>query len=183
MRAEQLLAAPRGLVWRVRAGTRLWFTGSDGTSHRATWSRFWLFRILPAARAGNNADHRRSAFGRYMAEAVFWTPAALSPGDGVRWEAIDDKSARVVVGHDGLEQAIDVTVDEAGRPLKTVFQRWSNANSEKTFRTQPFGGYLSDYESFSGFRLPTCIEAGNHFETDNYFPFFKAAVTGVRYPR
>ncbi len=97
-------------------------------------------------------------------------------------EAIDDSSARVILTHNKLEQAVDVTVDAEGRPVKVVFQRWSNANPTKTFQTQPFGGYLSDYRAFDGFRLPTRVEAGNHFETDDYFAFFKATVSDVRFP-
>jgi hypothetical protein len=182
MRAEQLLAAPDGFVWKVRAGDKVWFAGSDGAADGTSWSRFWLLNIVPVARAGNNKDHMRAAFGRYVAEAVFWTPAALLPGEQVRWEAIDDSSARVILAHRGLEQAVDVTVDANGQPVKVVFQRWSNANPEKTFQLQPFGGYLSDYRAFSGFRLPTRVEAGNHFETDDYFAFFKASVADVRFP-
>ena len=182
MRAEQLLAAPYGFVWRVRAGDRVWFAGSDGAADGSSWSRFWLLNIVPVARAGNNADHMRAAFGRYAAEAVFWTPAALLPGEHVRWEAIHESSARVNLTYGELEQAVDLTVDAAGRPVKVVFQRWSNANPAKTFQLQPFGGYLSDFRDFNGFRLPTRVEAGNHFETDDYFAFFKATVTDVRFP-
>lgn len=182
MRAEQVLAAPHGFLWKVRAGDSIWFTGSDGAVCGESWSRFWLLGILPVARAGKTADHLRAAFGRYAAEAVFWTPAALLPGDNVRWEAIDNSSCRAILTHIGLEQAVDLTVDDEGRPVKVVFQRWSNANPEKAFRFQPFGGYLSDFKEFSGFRLPTRVEAGNFFETDDYFPFFKAAVTAVRFP-
>jgi len=182
MRAEQLLAAPYGFVWKVRAGDRVWFAGSDGAADGSSWSRFWLLNIVPVARAGNNADHMRAAFGRYAAEAVFWTPAALLPGEHVRWEAIDESSARVNLTYGELEQAVDLTVDAAGRPVKVVFQRWSNANPAKTFQLQPFGGYLSDFRDFNGFRLPTRVEAGNHFETDDYFAFFKATVTDVRFP-
>jgi hypothetical protein len=182
MYAEQVLAAPYGFLWKVRAGDRVWFTGSDGATDESSWSRFWLLGVVPIARAGNNPDHRRSAFGRYVAEAIFWTPAALLPGNGVRWEAIDESSARAVLTHDDLEQAVDVTVDAEGRPLKVAFQRWSNANPEKKFQSQPFGGYLSDYREFDGFRLPTRVEAGNFFETDDYFAFFKASVTDIRFP-
>ena len=182
MRAEQVLAAPHGFIWKARAGDRIWFSGSDGAAQGRSWSRFWLLGIVPVARAGNNADHFRAAFGRYVAEAVFWTPAALLPSEHVRWEAIDDSSARVILTHNKLEQAVDVTVDAEGRPVKVVFQRWSNANPTKTFQTQPFGGYLSDYRAFDGFRLPTRVEAGNHFETDDYFAFFKATVSDVRFP-
>lgn len=183
MRAEQILAPPHGFVWMLDAGSRLRVSGSDVAEDGRSWSRFWLLGVVPVARAGGNDDHARSAFGRYVAEAVFWTPAALLPGENVRWEGIDDSTARVTVGHTGLEQAIDLTVDAAGRLDKIALQRWSDANPEKVFRRQPFGGYLSDYREFGGFRLPTRIEAGNMFETDDYFPFFKATVTSVRFPR
>lgn len=63
----------------------------------------------------------------------------------------------------------------------TPVQRWSNANPEKQHRLQPFGGYLSEFRTFDGFRLPTHVEAGNHFETDQYFPFFVADVTSVEF--
>ena len=62
------------------------------------------------------------------------------------------------------------------------FERWSNANPEKQHRLQPFGGYLSEFRYFDGFRLPTHVEAGNHFATDQYFPFFVADVTAVEFP-
>jgi hypothetical protein len=182
MRAEQILAAPHGFVWQVRAGDRVWFSGSDGASGGTSWSRFWLFGIAPVARAGSNEDHARSAFGRYLTEAVFWTPAALLPGNGIQWEPVDDSTPRVIVTHMGLKQAVDVTVGADGQPSKVVFQRWSDSNPEKTFQLQPFGGSLSDYEDFGGFRLPTRVQAGNFFGTDDYFEFFKATVTAVRFP-
>jgi len=182
MRAEQILAAPHGFIWRVRAGDCVWFAGSDGTEDGKSWSRFWLLGIVPVARAGNNGNHARAAFGRYVAEAVFWTPAALLPGDNVRWEGIDDSTARVVLTHMGLEQAVDLSVDADGRLSKVVFQRWSDANTSKAFQLQPFGGYLSDYKDFDGYRLPTRVEAGNFFGTDDYFEFFRANVTAVRFP-
>ena len=182
MRAEQVLAAPQGFIWKVRAGDSVWFSGSDGANAGTSWSRFWLFGMLPVARAGGNEDHARASFGRYVAEAVFWTPAALLPGEGIRWDGIDETTARITVTHGGLEQAVDVTVDADGRPQKVVFQRWSDANPAKTYRLQPFGGYLSEFREFDGYRLPTRIEAGNFFETEEYFPFFRATVTSVRFP-
>lgn len=182
MSARQILAAPHGFIWAVRAGNLMRISGSDGASDGASWSRFWLAGLAPVARAGHNPDHARSAFGRYVAEAVFWTPAALLPGEGIRWEAIDSATARVTVTHGGMEQAVDIAIDADGRPNKVKFQRWSDANPEKQFQLQPFGGYLSNHQTFGGFRLPTTIEAGNFFETDDYFAFFKATVTAVRFP-
>lgn len=178
MTAEQVLAAPQGFIWKMSAGkgaTRL--SGSDS----ARWTRFWLAGLIPVARMGGEPDHTLSGFGRYVAEAVFWTPAAMLPGPGVSWEAVDQDTARVTVEHDGLRQSVDVTVDENGRPVRVVFERWSNANEEAIYRFQPFGGNLSVFQEFEGFRVPTHVEAGNLYGTEGYFPFFIADVTGIRF--
>lgn len=183
MQAEQVLASPDGFIWKLKAGKGLFrITGSDAAIGNASWSRFWLAGIIPVARAGGTPDHARSAFGRHVAEAVFWTPAALLPQEGVVWEGVDDTTARVTVRSGGMEQTVQVTVDDAGRPVKVSFPRWSDANPDKTFRLQPFGGYLSNFREFDGFTLPTRIEAGNFFEQEDYFPFFLIDVTGISFP-
>lgn len=179
MSAEQTLAAPHGFVWKMHAANGLMRISGSDSGH---WTRFWAMGLLPVARMGGNADHRRSAFGRYVAEAVFWTPAALLPGPGIAWQAVDGTTARVVITHDDLTQEVVITVDDAGRPVTVRFPRWSDANPEKRFRQQPFGGRLSQFRSFSGFTLATHVEAGNHFGTSAYFPFFIADVSDVQFP-
>lgn len=177
--ATQVLAMPAGFVWKMRAHRGLMrLSGSD--SQR--WTRFWLMGLLPVARLGGDPDHTRSAFGRYVAEAIFWTPAAVLPGPSIAWEALDTDRARVTIKYRGLSQSVDLTVGADGQPTQVQFERWSNANPEKQHRLQPFGGYLSEFRSFDGFRLPTHVEAGNHFATDQYFPFFVADVTAVEFP-
>ena len=75
MEARQVLAPPTGFIWQMSARSGVMhLSGSDS----GTWTRFWLTGIIPVARFGGNSDHARSAFGRYVAEAVFWTPAILS---------------------------------------------------------------------------------------------------------
>lgn len=178
MQARQILAAPEGFVWDMRTRGGMPVAGSDSGS----WTRFRIFWLIPVARLGGDPDHMRSAFGRYVAEAAFWTPAALLPGPGVTWEAVDADTARVTIRRGDLSQGVDVTVDAEGRPIIVSFQRWSNANPEKVHRLQPFGGYLSDFREVGGFRLPHHVEAGNMFGTDEYFPFFVADVTAIRFP-
>lgn len=178
MTAEQVLAAPEGFIWKMSAGSgAMRISGSDSTG----WTRFWLAGIVPVARAGGTEDHRVSAFGRYVSEALFWTPAAVLPGPGKQWDAVDDTTARLTILHNGTRQSVDLTVDEQGRPVRVTLTRWSNANDDRTFRFQPFGGDLSEFREFEGFRLPTHVEAGNLIGTDDYFPFFIADVTEVRF--
>jgi hypothetical protein len=179
MTARQVLAAPNGFVWRMAAGRGvLRISGSDS----GYWTRFRIAGLVPVARLGGDDDHRRSAFGRAVAEAVFWTPAALLPGPGVEWQPVDETTARVTVSKGDMSQAVDVTVDAQGRASQVAFARWSNANPDRRWQLQPFGGYLSEYRDFDGFCLPTHVEAGNFFGTPDYFPFYVADVASIRFP-
>ena len=179
MAARQILAPPHGLVWKAKTGL---ISGSDGALPDRSWTRFWLVGLIPVVRA-SGSDHHRAAFGRVVAEGAFWAPASLLPGRSVRWEPIDEDSARAIVTFGNLEQAVDVTVDGTGAPTRVVIQRWSNANADHAYREQPFGGYLSEFHEFGGYRLPTRVEGGNLIGTPDYFPFFKADVTAIRFPQ
>lgn len=178
MDAKQILAAPAGFVWKLRLPGVVPVSGSDS----GRWTRFRIFGLLPVARMGGDADHARSAYGRYVAEALFWTPAALLPGPGIVWEAVEEHTARVTVSHMGFAQAVDLRVDGDGRPIEVHFMRWSDANPAKTYRLQPFGGQLSDFRDVQGFRLPFKVAAGNMFGTADHFVFFKAEVESIRFP-
>jgi hypothetical protein len=41
---------------------------------------------------------------------------------------------------------------------------------------------MSDFREVDGYRLPFHVEAGNLYGTDDYFPFFIAEVTAIRFP-
>lgn len=178
MEARQILATPEGFVWAMHTTGGTPVAGSDS----GRWTRFRIYGLIPVARAGGDPDHARSAFGRYVSEAVIWSPAALLPGPGVTWTGMDDDTARVTVRHGEFSQAVDMTVDAEGRPVVVSFDRWTNANPDKAFRLQPFGAVMSDFRDVGGYRLPFHVEAGNMFATDDYFPFFIAEVTEIRFP-
>jgi len=180
MRAEQVLAPPHGLVWRLQAGQgamRIW--GSDGMVHGRSWTRFWLLGVVPVVRAGGDSDHLRSSFGRVVTEAAFWAPAFLLPRPGVAWAEVDQHTARATVTHEGMSQDVEIRVDAEGRPLSVSILRWTNANPQKAFRLQPFGGELSDFRDVGGYRLPFRVDGGNFFGSPEYFPFYRARVAEI----
>ena len=182
MRARQILASPHGLVWRVEAGSgAMAMSGSDGAFRDEAWTRFWLLKAVPIVRAGGDRDFARSAAGRVVSEALFWTPAAFLPGKGVRWQAVDADTARATVRTAVEEVSVDLTVAADGRPLSVSLQRWSNENPEKTWRYQPFGGTIEEVGEFHGYRVATRIDGGNHFGTDAYFPFYRAEVERITF--
>ncbi len=178
MRARQILVAPDGFVWDMRTIGGLPLAGSD----TGEWTRFALAGFLPVARMGGTTDHRRSAFGRLLAEAAVWSPASLLIGSGVDWSAPAPHVVRISTVRDGVTHAVDLHLAPDGAPLSFGLERWSNANPEKRWQAQPFGGVLSDYREVQGHRLPFHVEAGNFFGTPGYFPFFIADVTAIRFP-
>lgn len=181
MRAEQLLAPPHGLVWRVRTGSGLLrASGSDGMVAGRSWTRFWLQGLVPVARAGGDPDHLRSSLGRVVAEGAFWAPASLLPQAGVAWTEVDKDTARARVTHLGMHQELDIRVDAQGRPLWVRLPRWSNANPQGVYQEQPFGGEVSDFREVQGFRVPFRVDGGNFFGTPDYFPFYRARVRSLR---
>lgn len=180
MTAHQILAPPTGLIWRVRTGL---ISGSDAATPQASWTRFWLLQLIPVVRVSGGADHHRSAFGRVVSEGAFWVPSSLLPSSNVSWEPVDENTARATVTYGDYSQSIELTVAADGRPCRVVIQRWSNENPDKEFREQPFGGYLSDFRQFGGYRLPTHVEGGNMIGTDDYFPFYAAAIQEIRFPQ
>ena len=103
MKASELLAPPHGFVWKVKAGCVI---GSDGATPRTSWTRFWLFGLIPIVRIQDDPNHHRSAFGRIVSEAAFWVPSSLLPGPYIDWEPIDSNRARAIVTYQGYRQTI-----------------------------------------------------------------------------
>ena len=184
MQARQIMAPPLGFLWTTRMGEKLTVTGSDGLFDGKSWSRFRLLGLFPMARAGGNPDHRLSAFGRLVGDALLFTPAVFLPAaeagwDSLTWADAGANSASVTVTLGALTQSATVTVDASGRLLSVSFPRWSNENPEKEFRLQPFGGDITSHGSFAGFTLPTALTAGNHYGTEQYHIFFDVQITHV----
>jgi len=180
MRAHQVLAPPHGFVWKMGAQSgHLRLSGSDS----GAWTRFWMGGLMPVARIGGNSNHARAAFGRMVAEAAFWAPAALLPGPDITWQAVNSETVKATVRHAEIEQSVEISVAPDGRPMSIVFDRWTNANPENRYQEQPFGGYLSEFKEVQGYQIPTHVEAGNFFGTDGYFPFFIADVTEISFPK
>jgi hypothetical protein len=92
------------------------------------------------------------------ANTVLWTeqlafmPSALFTHPRVRWEAIDDTSARLVFPLGDTEDSVTVWFDpETALPTKVTALRYKSSNGEKT----PWQGEYQNWKSFSGKQFPS----------------------------
>ena len=179
---DQILAPKEGFVWKVKSTNGLFkFSGSDGLIDDRCWSRMWIMGLWPLSKRYCDENMTKSSFGRMTAESVIWAIASLLPQKNVNWKVVDHKTIRVCVKTKLLSQQIDITVSPSGQPIEISFPRWSNANPQKTYQFQLFGAKLSSFKEVKGFMVPMQIEAGNHYGTKNYFPFYKMTVDSFEF--
>src|SRR5262245_52371643 len=89
MKARQILAPPKGFVWRAEAGNGLMrFSGGDHYANGGGRMRFWLWGVVPLVKQ-EGADVSRAALGRMACETI-WLPSSLLPQRGVKWDALAD---------------------------------------------------------------------------------------------
>ena len=181
MSARQILIPANGFVWipRLRRGPMV-ISGSDGLVGGDAWTRFWMWGTIPVARSSPSPDLVRSAQFRSAAEAL-WAPASLLPQNGVRWQQVGPDRARATSERFEPAIAIEIEVAADGAVREVVGQRWSDANPEKRFRLQPFGGTVGSEASFGGYTIPVELDVGNHYGTADYLPFFQARITRARH--
>ena len=80
----------------------------------------------------------------------------------------------------GIEP-MQITLDADGALTEVQALRWTDANPERVYRLQPFGGRMLEMGHHGGFLIPTRVELGNMYGTPDYAPFFLATITSARY--
>jgi hypothetical protein len=125
MKARQILAPPKGFVWRAEVGDGLMhFSGGDHYANGNGRVRFWLWGVIPLVRQ-EGPDVSRAALGRLVCETI-WMPSSLLPQRGVKWEALDDESARATMNVGEETVALTLFVEPDGRLGEIRILRWGN---------------------------------------------------------
>jgi hypothetical protein len=180
-RAQQILCAGVGFVWRPVVGGRLVrFVGADLLGPDDARMEFRFHGLIPVVRAAG-PDIARSAAGRLAAETVMWLPQALAPGAGANWAGVDDDRAVVSLAGEFELPDVEVTVDGDGRLVSTLTQRWNG--SSKPPALAPFGGPVdSEHETTGGVHIAGSGSGGWGWTTPAWADgeFFRFTITTVR---
>jgi hypothetical protein len=109
MRAEQRVSvSPPGFEWSasIRLLPGIAMRVRDGYANGSASMRATLGGVIPVMRRRDTPGLAEGALLRWLAEAP-GVPTALLPSAGVRWEAIDDATARATLTDAGLTVSMD----------------------------------------------------------------------------
>jgi Family of unknown function (DUF6920) len=107
---------------------------------------------------------------------MIWLPSSLLPQHGVKWEALDDESARATMKIGEETISLDLFVESDGKLREIKILRWGDHTEDGSFGYIPFGGKIQDERSFGGYTIPSKVGVGWWIGTDRYFEFFRAQI-------
>jgi hypothetical protein len=134
-----------------------------------------LLGLLTVADVGNTPQAAQGELLRFFAEMP-WYPTALLPSQGVRWEAIDDTSARATLT-DGATTVSLVFRFNAEGAIETMR---AEARNRDALTTMPWNGRFWEYAVRNEMLIPLQGEVGWEYPEGTRL-YYKGKVTEINY--
>ncbi|WP_114970841.1 DUF6920 family protein [Rhodoferax ferrireducens] len=134
-----------------------------------------LFTVADVSGGGEIA---RGEFMRFFAEAA-WYPTALLPSQGVRWEAVDDRSANATIVDGPITLALLFRFNDAGL-IGSFRAEARGAGVGKEMVMLPWEGSWSNYQTRDGMTVPFTGEVA-WMRPQGRKPYFHGTVTSLTY--
>jgi hypothetical protein len=113
---------------------------------------------------------------RYLNE-VMWFPSAYL-GENMRWETLDNESARVKFSDHGREVSADLYFDSQGRLVDFRAKRYREVDGE--FKLDDWSTPMRSYGEFEGLNLPTGGVGVWHLPGGD-FVYIELKITEIQY--
>ena len=138
-----------------------------------------LLGLYTLARSGGGGEIARGEFMRYFAEAP-WYPTALLPSQGVRWEALDERSANATMVDGPFTLTLLFRFNDAGLIDSFRAESRGGAVAGKEMLMLPWEGRFSNYQERDGMSVPFAGEVA-WMRPEGRKPYFAATVTALTY--
>jgi len=135
-----------------------------------------LLGLFTMADVRGGGEIARGEFMRWFAEAV-WYPTVLLPSQGVRWEAVDDTSAKASIIDGPFTLTLLFSFNDAGL-IVSVRAAARGAGVGKDMIMLPWECTLSNYQTQHGMLLPMAGEAA-WLWPDGRRAYFRGTVTAL----
>jgi len=174
---QHVTVDPPGFVWDATIDV-LPFVSTDvvdAYAHGEGFLRAKVLATIPVVDAGPDERMDEGELVRYLAEAV-WYPTALLPGEGVEWEAVDDRTARATLEHAGNEASVTFHFDGRDLVSRVTTERYRQEDDAYA----PWTGYFRAYEDRNGILVPTDAEVEWNLP-DGDLPYWAASLVRIEY--
>lgn len=146
-----------GFVWfgklKSFVATDLYVNGEDNLKVK-------LFSMIPIVDE-KGATITQGEMLRWLGEAP-WYPTALLPSDKIRWESIDDQSAKVILKDGNLTGEGVFHFNEKGQMIKFSAKRYYEDQLED------LTGFYDDYKNVNGMNIPSKVRVEWNLDSGNY---------------
>lgn len=133
--------------------------------------------VLPVVEEGGTAEVAAGALTRWLGEAV-WFPTALLPGGSVRWEAVDDSTARATVTDRGKSVSAEFHFAASGEIAAMTAMRYRDVGGKGVLT--PFEGRYGAYGRRDGVMIPLSAEVA-WLLPEGRFPYWRGQPAEVEY--
>lgn len=148
---------PPGFIWdaRVRMMPLVSVRVRDGYRAGQGTMLGRVAAVIPVVDEGGTPEMAQSALARWLGEAV-WFPSALLPGGPVRWDAVDDSTARATVTDGAVSASAYFHFAPAGEITRMTALRYRDVDGRAVLT--PFEGRLWEYTLHAGVMVPLRAE-------------------------
>ena len=148
------------------------YIAGEGLLHAA------VLGLFTVAEVHGGGEIARGEFMRYFAEAA-WYPTALLPSQGVRWQAVDDRSANATIVDGPQTLTLLFRFNDAGL-IDSARAEARGLGVGKDMVMLPWEGSWSNYLSREGMLVPMTGEAA-WLRPEGRKPYFHGTITALSY--
>jgi hypothetical protein len=149
-----------------------WYIAGQGLLRAA------VLGLFDVANVRGGGEVARGDFMRYLAESP-WYPTALLPSQGVRWEAVDDRSAKATLVDGAIPLTLLFRFDSAGL-IESFHAEARAATTGEGAVMLPWEGRWSDYRVRDGMLVPHTGEVA-WLRPEGRRSYFVGTVTALTY--
>jgi hypothetical protein len=179
-RSEQYVRVRRpAFVWDARIRMNLGATNRvrDSYVDGIGSMQASIMGAFPLANVRGTPEIASSALARYLAECA-WYPTALLPSSGVRWETIDDSTARATVVDGNNSVSVDFHFAADGSIAGISGERYRDVNGRGVLTH--WQGSFREYRDVNGFKIPMAGEV-TWVVDGGPLPYWRARIERISY--
>jgi len=177
---QRVVTRRPGFVWdaRIEIGPGLAVRVHDAYVGGEGILRAAVLGLFTVADLHGPGDIAQGELMRFFAETA-WYPTALLPSQGVRWEAVDDHSAKATLVDGTLSLTVLFSFKEAGL-IESVRIEARGATVGKTIVMMPWEARMSGYQERDGMRVPLTGEA-SWLPPEGRRPYWRGTIASLTY--